>query len=188
MVPDNRPPLFLGLNVGCSHGRITPPNCCIDTSMSNTTAGLAPADILDYVPQQKPFRFIDTVLSVDPTGIVGAYTFSADALFYAGHFPGHPVTPGVILLEAMSQTGVVAFGIYLLSLELEDPEGIRQWLTLFSDAHVEFLAPVYPDTRVIMTAEQVFWRHKKLKARVEMRDEQDTLLATATVSGMGVQQ
>jgi 3-hydroxyacyl-[acyl-carrier-protein] dehydratase len=156
--------------------------------MTNNNSGLSPTEILAYVPQQKPFRFIDTVLSVDPTGIVGAYTFSAAEPFYAGHFPGHPVTPGVILLEAMSQTGVVAFGIYLLSLELDDPAGIRQWLTLFSDAQVEFLAPVYPDSRVIMTAEKIFWRHKKLKARVEMRDEQNTLLAVATVSGMGVAQ
>ena len=74
-------------------------------------------EILELVPQQDPFRFINKILSVNENEIVGQYTFKQDESFYAGHFPGNPVTPGVILLETMAQTGVVAFGLYLLSLK-----------------------------------------------------------------------
>jgi 3-hydroxymyristoyl/3-hydroxydecanoyl-(acyl carrier protein) dehydratase len=68
--------------------------------------------ILEMVPQRPPFRFIEEILELDEEHIVGVYRFRSDEYFYAGHFPGLPVTPGVILIETMAQTGVVAFGLY----------------------------------------------------------------------------
>ena len=100
-------------------------------------------EILELVPQQTPFRFIDNILSINEDQIVGQYTFKQDESFYAGHFPGNPVTPGVILLETMAQTGVVAFGLYLLSLKVDKSE-LNNWVTLFSDAQVEYNKPVFP--------------------------------------------
>ena len=52
--------------------------------------------ILALLPQQRPFRYVDEILEVDEQRIVGRYTFREDEWFYAGHFPGRPVTPGVI--------------------------------------------------------------------------------------------
>ena len=49
--------------------------------------------------------------------LVGAYRFREDEFFYRGHFPGRPITPGVILIETMAQIGVVAFGMYLLACQ-----------------------------------------------------------------------
>ncbi len=69
--------------------------------------------ILEMVPQRHPFRFIEEILELDEEHIVGVYRFRSDEYFYRGHFPGLPVTPGVILIETMAQTGVVAFGLYL---------------------------------------------------------------------------
>jgi len=146
---------------------------------------LSHEDILKLVPQQAPFRFIDKIVSVNENGIVGQYTFKEDETFYAGHFPGQPVTPGVILLETMAQTGVVAFGLYLLSLQLEAAE-LDKWLTLFSDAEVEFSKPVYPGEQVTITAEKIFWRRMKLKARVTMHNSANELVANCVISGMGV--
>ncbi len=146
---------------------------------------LSHQQILDLVPQQAPFRFIDDIVSVNEDGIVGQYTFKEDESFYAGHFPGQPVTPGVILLEAMAQTGVVAFGLYLLSLQLDQSE-LDRWLTLFSDAEVEFSRPVYPGELVTITAEKVFWRRMKLKAKVTMHNSANELVASCVISGMGV--
>lgn len=146
---------------------------------------LSHQQILDLVPQQAPFRFIDNIVSVNEDGIVGQYTFKEDESFYAGHFPGQPVTPGVILLEAMAQTGVVAFGLYLLSLQLDQSE-LDRWLTLFSDAEVEFSRPVYPGELVTITAEKVFWRRMKLKAKVTMQNSANELVASCVISGMGV--
>ena len=74
-------------------------------------------EVLALVPQQEPFRFIDEIISLDDEQIVGAYRFREDEYFYRGHFPGNPITPGVILIETMAQIGVVAFGMYLLACQ-----------------------------------------------------------------------
>ena len=62
---------------------------------------LSPRQILELLPQQHPFRFVDEILEVDEQRISGRYTFRHDEFFYSGHFPGRPITPGVILLESM---------------------------------------------------------------------------------------
>jgi 3-hydroxyacyl-[acyl-carrier-protein] dehydratase len=80
---------------------------------------LTPAEVLEILPQQDPFRFIDDILELDDDHIVGTYRFDPNADFYRGHFPGNPVTPGVILIEAMAQVGIVALGIFLLAKESE---------------------------------------------------------------------
>ena len=71
---------------------------------------LNPEEVLELLPQQEPFRFIDEILEVDEDHIVARYRFRPDADFYRGHFPGDPITPGVILLESLAQVGVVALG------------------------------------------------------------------------------
>ena len=145
---------------------------------------LTPDEVLALVPQQPPFRFLDEILEIDEQAITGAYRFKQDESFYAGHFPGMPITPGVILLETMAQTGVVALGIYLKALEV-DADELRRWTSIFTDAEVEFLAGVLPGERVICRGEKIFWRRNKLKSRVEMkRDGQ--LVASCTLSGLGV--
>ncbi len=148
-------------------------------------AALTPAEVLALVPQQAPFRFVDAIHEVDADHIVGSYTFRLDEAFYAGHFPGNPVTPGVILLESMCQVGVVAQGIYLLSREVAADE-IGRWTTMFADATVEFSRPVRPGERVTIHGELEFWRRRKLRARIEMFNEAGELVANAVASGMGV--
>ena len=102
------------------------------------TTQLTPAQVLSYIPQQEPFRFVDQILYINENEISGIYTFKPQEFFYVGHFPNKPITPGVILLESMCQVGVVAFGIYLVSLEIPSNE-INNWLTVFTDAKMEFL-------------------------------------------------
>ena len=114
---------------------------------------LTPAQVLDLLPQQRPFRFVDEILEVDEQRIVGRYTFREDEWFYAGHFPGRPITPGVILLESMCQVGVVALGIYLFALE-HSVEEARQWTTLFVEAESEFLRSVLPGETVTIRGER----------------------------------
>jgi 3-hydroxyacyl-[acyl-carrier-protein] dehydratase len=146
---------------------------------------LQPKQLLELIPQQEPFRFVDEITEVSELGITGRFTFRANHDFYKGHFPGNPVTPGVILLESMCQVGVVAHGIYLLAQE-QAPEEVRRWTTLFSDATVEFSKPVLPGTTVTIKGEKIFWRRMKLRSRVEMFDSNGQLVAQATASGMGV--
>jgi 3-hydroxyacyl-[acyl-carrier-protein] dehydratase len=146
---------------------------------------LTPDQVLALLPQQPPFRFLERILAIDEQAITGQYTFKPEESFYEGHFPGLPVTPGVILLEAMAQTGVVALGIYLKALKVDDEE-LRRWRSVFTDAEVEFLAAVPPGQRVTCYGEKVFWRRNKLRSRVEMKADDGRLLASCTLSGLGV--
>jgi len=146
---------------------------------------LSRSELLARVPQADPFRFIDEILAVDEERISATVRFKEDADFYRGHFPGNPITPGVLLVEAMAQAGVVAHGIFLLDAQAggNDGEGM---LTLFTDAQVEFSGLVKPGERVLIEGRKIFFRHKKLRSEVEMRREDGTVVCRGTLSGMGV--
>ena len=147
--------------------------------------GITRAEVLAAVPQRAPFRFIDEILELDDEHIVAAYRFRTDADFYRGHFPDHPITPGVLLVEAMAQAGVVALGIYLVARETSLDEAARS-VSLFTDAAVEFSAGVAPGERVVIAGRKVFFRRRKLRSAVEMRREDGTLVCSGTLSGMGI--
>jgi 3-hydroxyacyl-[acyl-carrier-protein] dehydratase len=148
---------------------------------------MTPAELLAKIPQQEPFRFIDEILELGDDSIVATYTFRPDHEFYRGHFPGRPITPGVILVESMAQAGVVALGIHLLEREF-GPAEAKRYTTLFTDAEVEFSGMVVPPARVITTGRKVFFRRRKLRAEVEMRLEDGSVVCSGTLSGMGVPQ
>lgn len=67
--------------------------------------------IQEILPQKYPFLFIDRVLSVDENEgkITCLKNFTANDYFFVGHFPGKPVVPGVIIIEAMAQASILGF-------------------------------------------------------------------------------
>lgn len=143
--------------------------------------------VLDAVPQQHPFRFIDSILALDEEHCVGMYRFREEEYFYRGHFPDFPVTPGVILIETMAQTGVVAFGIYLtmkqMNMTAEQAKGIT---TLFTIAeNVEFLKIVQPGEKVIIHGEKIYFRKGSLKARIRMETQNGEIICHGVLAGTG---
>lgn len=67
------------------------------------------SDPVDLLPHRPPFRFVDAVDELVPGERVRArYRVTGDEAFLAGHFPGNPIFPGVIQLEALAQAGAVA--------------------------------------------------------------------------------
>ena len=141
--------------------------------------------VLQKLPQQPPFRFVDRILELSPERIVAEYRFRLDEYFYPCHFPGDPVTPGVILIESMAQVGLVSLGIYLLGKENPTAQSPTM-RTLFSECAIEFFEVVRPGELVTITGERIFWRRNKLKSNVIMKSEQGATISSGVVAGIGV--
>jgi len=151
-----------------------------------TAARLSPEEVLELLPQREPFRFVDEILEVDEGHILAQYRFRPDANFYRGHFPGDPITPGVILLESLAQVGVVALGIYIYALQY-GREGVKKRIALFTDANIDFSGIVKPGERVTISAQKTFFRRDKLRSEASMTLDDGTVVCAGTISGLGVE-
>ena len=142
---------------------------------------MKPKEIIAYLPYSKPFLFVEEIIKVSENGIEGNYTYQKEEYFYKGHFKDNPVTPGVILTETMAQIGVVCLGIYLLKDSLNSTEPSKIVLT---SNKVEFYLPVYPEEKVTVISEKIYFRFNKLKCKVKMLNEKEELVCKGEISGM----
>ncbi len=102
--------------------------------------------IMDILPHRPPFLLIDKILELSDTHVVGSKNVTMNEPFFVGHFPGSPVMPGVLQIEAMAQCG----GVLVLST-VPDPEN---YLTYFMKMdNVKFKQKVLPGDTLIFKAE-----------------------------------
>jgi 3-hydroxyacyl-[acyl-carrier-protein] dehydratase len=140
-------------------------------------------DVITQLPYNTPFLFVDELLYADENGITGTYTFKKELDFYKGHFKNNPVTPGVILTETMAQIGLVCLGIFLLDNDLK-----KDTVIAFTSADMEFLKPVYPDEKVTVSSEKIFFRFGKLKCKAVMKNETGQEVCRGILAGMITQE
>ena len=127
--------------------------------------------VMDLLPHRYPFLLIDRILEFEvDKRVVGLKNVTINEPFFQGHFPGHPIMPGVLLLEAMAQTGGV---LALKSIPAEDVE--KKVLYFMSIDKAKFRKPVLP-------GDQVRFELDLIKARGNIKSFQ----ATAKVDGVVV--
>jgi 3-hydroxyacyl-[acyl-carrier-protein] dehydratase len=106
--------------------------------------------IKSILPQREPFLFIDDVIEIEGNQkVVARKHVKPDEDFFKGHFPGNPVMPGVLLIEAMAQTSILIY--YLCKPEIADTHPIYY----LGKVKSEFLAPVFPDDDLIIEARNI---------------------------------
>ena len=101
--------------------------------------------VTDLIPHRPPFLFVDAIISHDGDVLVATRTWRAEEDFYKGHYPGAPITPGVLLCEAVFQTGAL-----LLAKLMSGPKGQNGVPLLTKVTDVRFRQPVYPGDTTTM--------------------------------------
>lgn len=143
-------------------------------------------DILNYLPYKSSFLFVDNITALDENGVTGDHTLKPEAFFYEDHFPGNPVTPGVIITEIMAQIGLVVLGIFLMldGLPHEGAVMNADSFPLLTSTNVDFFKMVLPGEKVTVTSKKQYFRFGKLKCSVEMQNAAGDLVAKGMFSGI----
>ncbi len=130
--------------------------------------------IMEFMPHRYPFLLVDRILDFEPgKRIVGLKNVTINEPFFMGHFPAHPIMPGVLIVEAMAQAG----GLLLMN-EVSNPE--EKVVYFMSLDGVKFRKPVVPGDQLIFVVEMLQKRTSTCKVRGVGRVD-DQVVAEATM-------
>ena len=114
--------------------------------------------IMQHIPHRYPFLLVDRILELEPNKkVVGLKNVTMNEPFFQGHFPGTPIMPGVLILEAMAQTGGV---LAIASMEKSGKNALMYFMGL---DQVKFRKMVVPGDQLIMELEVLKQRAKVMK-------------------------
>ena len=131
---------------------------------------LSIGEILNLLPHRYPFLLVDKILEQEENKIVGVKNVTINEPFFQGHFPGHPIMPGVLIIESMAQVG----GVLMFSKEEN-----RGKIPLFAGIDkARFKKPVYPGDQLKIKVEIIKMIKGIGKAKAEAYVD-DNLVASA---------
>ncbi|HET9387174.1 MAG TPA: bifunctional UDP-3-O-[3-hydroxymyristoyl] N-acetylglucosamine deacetylase/3-hydroxyacyl-ACP dehydratase [Gemmatimonadales bacterium] len=117
--------------------------------------------IMDYLPHRYPFLLVDRIVEVEgKKRIVGIKNVTINEPFFQGHFPGHPIMPGVLIIEAMAQVG----GMLLMS-HFEGQDTANKVVYFMSLDAVKFRRPVVPGDQIRFELDMLQFRGKTCKMK-----------------------
>jgi 3-hydroxyacyl-[acyl-carrier-protein] dehydratase len=138
-------------------------------------------EIQKIIPHRYPMLLVDRIISVDDKTVTGLKNVTVNEAFFQGHFPSFPVMPGVLIIEAMAQTG----GAYALS-----QEQFKGKFVLFAGIdNARFRKPVVPGDQLIMEItflkmrSSVIQVHGVAKVLDEIAAEADMMFAITSGEG-----
>lgn len=135
-------------------------------------------EILRYLPHRYPFLLLDKIITLKPGySIIGLKNVTMNEPFFQGHFPSHPIMPGVLILEAMAQTTGI------LALYSDDPNQREKSLYLLAAIdQVKFKSQVIPGDQLQMKAEIQWAKAHFLRCAVSASVDNRNV-CTAVVTG-----
>jgi beta-hydroxyacyl-ACP dehydratase FabZ len=114
--------------------------------------------IMECLPHRYPFILIDRIVEVEPEEkIVAIKNVTINEPFFQGHFPGEPIMPGVLIVEAMAQAGGV------LVYQTTGPEPFKDGIYFLGLDRVRFRKPVVPGDQITLTAKVIHHRKRAVK-------------------------
>jgi len=137
--------------------------------------------IQKILPHRYPFLLVDRILESSEKRVVGLKNVTINEPFFQGHFPGHPIMPGVLIIEALAQTGAV------VALNMKDYIGKIAYFIGIKEA--KFRKPVLPGDQLIMEVEFVKFKLSIGQARAvakvngEVACEAEFMFAFVTPNG-----
>lgn len=149
----------------------------MDSEVATESIVIGTEEIMNMIPHRYPFLLIDRVTDlVLDSSAVGIKNVTINEPFFQGHFPGHPIMPGVLLVEAMAQTSAI-----LVIQTTGKVAGSVVYFMTIDDAR--FRKPVIPGDQVKLHVTKVRSRGNVWKFKGEARVD-DKLVAQATYSAM----
>jgi beta-hydroxyacyl-ACP dehydratase FabZ len=141
------------------HGNIALVRALARTGQRSGGVAMDIGQILDVIPHRYPFLLVDRIIEIESnTRIVGIKNVTINEPFFQGHFPGHPIMPGVLIIEAMAQVG----GMLLMGAFEDRDQKVVYFMSLDG---VKFRRPVVPGDQIRFELEMVQFRGKTCRMK-----------------------
>ena len=132
---------------------------------SGTDSSMDINEIMKVLPHRYPMLLVDRIIKVDGDRCTGIKNVTINEPFFQGHYPGHPIMPGVLILEAMAQTGAVIL--------LSNPDNLDKIPIMGAMDNVKFKRQVVPGDQLVINVHLLWIRNGvgKIEAEAKVGDE-----------------